>query len=108
MAKKTTGPIKSTRPAIIQTVQTPLGFFVLVVLVVEVIFGGVASITSGIEREYVVGAMMAMILILVGIVTFLAYARPEALAGIRVERGATTVTELTTAPKPRSLRRWKR
>ncbi len=65
---------------IIEAVKTPLGFFVLVVLVVEVIFGFTASNTN--SKEIVV-AMIALIFLLVGIVAFLSYRRPEALSGAR-------------------------
>ena len=35
---------KSSRQSIIQTVQTPLGFFVLVVLIVEIILGSLRKL----------------------------------------------------------------
>jgi hypothetical protein len=38
---------QKSRANIIQTVQTPLGFFALVVLVVEVIFGITANFSQG-------------------------------------------------------------
>jgi hypothetical protein len=37
----------TNRVQIIKTVQTPLGFFVLVVLVVEVLLGALAGISQG-------------------------------------------------------------
>lgn len=63
------------RVDIIRSVQTPLGFFVLVVLVVEAIFGLVAW-RSGPERPdrtYLVIGMIALMFFVVGIVAFLAY-----------------------------------
>jgi hypothetical protein len=73
----------SDRSQIIQAIRTPLGFFVLVVLVIEVIFGVIASAAGGLERSYLVISMIVLIFALVVIVAFLAYSRPEALQGAR-------------------------
>jgi hypothetical protein len=71
------------RAKIIETVRTPLGFFALIVLVVEVIFGLVAGFSQGPDRTYLIGAMIALICLLVAIVAGLAVFRPEALRGKR-------------------------
>lgn len=71
------------RVDIVRAVQTPLGFFVLAVLVVEAIFGLLAAASDAPERGYIIGGMFFLLLLLIGIVTFLAYHRPEALAGTR-------------------------
>jgi hypothetical protein len=72
---------RSSRANIIQTVQTPLGFFVLVVLVVEIILGVLASSSEGSERTYLVLGMLGLIFLLVIIVALLAAFRPGALQG---------------------------
>lgn len=66
---------------IIQTVQTPLGFFVLVVLVIEVILATTATFSEGFDRTFLIIGMMVLIFLLVVIVAFLAYWRPDALRG---------------------------
>jgi hypothetical protein len=74
---------RSSRANIIQTVQTPLGFFVLVVLVVEIILGVLASSSKGGERTYLVLGMLGLIFMLVIIVALLAAFRPGALQGVQ-------------------------
>jgi hypothetical protein len=76
---------------IIRTVQTPLGFFVLVVLVVEAILGVTAASDSS-NRAVLVAGMLGLIFLLVGIVAFMAYRRPEALLGVRPPEQAQGVT----------------
>lgn len=71
------------RANIIETVQTPLGFFTLVVLVVEVLLGITANFSQGLDRTYIIIGMLALIALLVFIVAGFAYFRPEALRGIR-------------------------
>ena len=73
------------RVSIIQAVQTPLGFFVLVVLVVEVIFGIITGLSEGSLRTILAIAMVTLIFLLAGFVSFLAYSRPEALHGVRYQ-----------------------
>ena len=76
----------SERISIIKAVQTPLGFFVLVVLVVEaILLGIVAGLSEGIDRTITIVGMLLLIGGLVGIVAFLAYNRPEALFGERAK-----------------------
>lgn len=86
MSKSEGRNAKTDRVSIIRAVQTPLGFFVLVVLVVEAIFGIVSGISTDAKRTWVVSAMILLIFTLVAIVAFMAYFRPEALRG---ERSAT-------------------
>ena len=73
----------STHIDIIKVVKTPLGFFTLVVLVAEVIFGITASMSTGTDRTYLIVGMLFLIFILVIIVATLAFFRPEALLGKR-------------------------
>ncbi len=74
---------KGLRIAIINTVQTPLGFFVLVVLIVEVIFGIISGLAAGSDRTYLIFGMLGLIFLLVLIVWSTAIFRPEALYGKR-------------------------
>ena len=71
------------RVKIIETVQTPLGFFTLTVLVVEAILGLTANFSQGSDRNYLIVSMIALIFILVVIVAGFAFFRPEALRGKR-------------------------
>jgi hypothetical protein len=71
------------RASIIQAVNTPLGFFVLVVLIVEVVLGITAGLSEGTDRTFLVRSMVILIFVLVGIVVLLAILRPEALHGQR-------------------------
>ena len=73
------------RAGIIGAVRTPLGFFALVVLVIEAILAVVAGIGIGIDRTITIGGMLFVILALISIVAYFAYHRPEALAGRREE-----------------------
>jgi hypothetical protein len=91
------------RARLIQTVQTPLGFFVLVVLVVEAVFGIIAGLSQGPERSYTVIGMFVLIFALVAIVAMLAVFRPESLAGTRPAsadkpQSTTDTTATTSAP----------
>lgn len=91
MAKKATNSKPQVdRVRIIETVQTPLGFFVLVVLVVEAILGMVAGLTDRANQVIVISGMLVIIGALIAIVGFLAYYRPEALKGMRPSDNKTT------------------
>jgi hypothetical protein len=70
------------RAGIIEAVQTPLGFFVLVVLIVEALLGAVGfALGAGEDRSFVIRAMIILIFALVVIVTGIAIWRPSILAG---------------------------
>jgi hypothetical protein len=71
------------RVSIIETVQTPLGFFTLTVLIVEVILCIAANFSQGSDRSYLVVSMITLIFLLVIIVSGFAFFRPEALRGKR-------------------------
>lgn len=71
------------RARIISTVQTPLGFFTLVVLVVEAILGIIAGLSDSPTQDIALYGMIALIAALVFVVAFMAYKRPEALKGVR-------------------------
>ena len=81
-SKKTTEKL-TTRLDLIQTVKTPLGFFTLVVLIVEVIFGVAANFSEGSDRTYLIIGMLLLIFSLIVVVSVFAYLRPEALSGER-------------------------
>ena len=81
--------VPSNRVGIISTVKTPLGFFVLVVLVVEAILGGIAYASNTPNSTFALLGMIGILVLLIAVVVFLAVYRPEALRGRR-------------APAPRS------
>ncbi len=99
---------QSNRVRIIETVQTPLGFFTLTVLVVEVILGITANFSQERERTYLIISMVALIFFLILIVAGFAYLRPEALKGERpnerrITRHAAGNKELDKASELTSL-----
>ena len=77
----------SVRNDLVKTVQSPLGFFVLVVLIVESIFGVGLWRVSDENQATVIYFMTALIAVLVIIVAIAAAFRPEALYGRRPEPG---------------------
>ena len=74
--------------SIIQNVKTPLGFFTLVILVTEVLFGMIASFSEGTDRTYLIGSMIVLILALVIIVAIMAFLRPQSLVSSTSERAS--------------------
>lgn len=69
----------SDRVAIISAVKTYLGFFVLVVLVVEAALGALAVKAQGQNQLIALYGMLFVIAALIAIVAFFAYKKPEAL-----------------------------
>jgi|GEM_PF-1818200 len=67
------------RAAVIREVQTPLGFFALIVLVAEAILGFLASKASGLDFTLLVGGMIFILLLLIVTVAFLAHKSPARL-----------------------------
>lgn len=67
------------RLGIINAVKTYLGFFVLVVLVVEAVFGAIALKSTGSTQMLAMAAMLLVIGLLIVVVSFFAYRKPEAL-----------------------------
>ena len=93
------GP-SALRINIIRAVTNPLGFFVLVVLIVEVILGTLVGLTEeGTQRQTLIVGMLALIFLLVILVAGMAMFRPESLYGLvsPVERGASG-KEIRSAP----------
>ena len=70
-----------SRGDLIRVVKTPLGFFVLVVLVVEGVLLTLAFRTEGTDRTLAIAGSLVLLAILVAVVAFLAYYRAEALTG---------------------------
>jgi hypothetical protein len=62
-------------------VTTPLGFFVLVVLVVEAGIGGLAAYTESPQRGIIILYMVIILVMLIAVVSALAFFRPQALSG---------------------------
>ena len=90
-----------TRIDIIQTVKTPLGFFTLVVLIVEGILGVItANLSQGADRTYLILGMLLLIFLLVVIVAIFALFRPEALSGKRPSSEAKAIIrEIPSRPR---------
>jgi hypothetical protein len=72
-------PKKSERVAVINAVKTYLGFFVLVILIVEVVLGAVVLKAQGINQMIALYGMLFVILVMIAVVSFFAYKKPDAL-----------------------------
>ena len=72
-------PKESERVAVINAVKTYLGFFVLVILIVEIVLGAVALKAQGVNQLITLYGMLFVILVMVAVVSFFAYKKPEAL-----------------------------
>jgi ubiquinone/menaquinone biosynthesis C-methylase UbiE len=72
-----------SRTAIISAVKNPLGFFVLVVLIVEVIFGGIVlGGGESVPKGPLIYGMLLLIFLLVVLVAAMSVLRPMSLYGI--------------------------
>jgi hypothetical protein len=69
-----------SRVNIIQSVQTPLGFFTLVVLITEAILGLLAAKATGTDFRILVVSMIILMFMLVSIVAYLSRVKPSLLA----------------------------
>src|SRR5437879_3653682 len=104
MPEQVKAPAESGRVGIIQAVDTPLGFFTLVVLIIEGVLGLLIGTTfTGTERTIALYGMLGIIALLIAVVVWLAWFRPEALAGTRHK--ASVESEVLTAPSLRELSR---
>lgn len=83
MKQKASTKNTPSRLDLVQTVKTPLGFFTLIVLIVEAILGITASFNQGTDRTYLILGMLFLLFILVIVVSLFAFFRPEALSGKR-------------------------
>lgn len=86
---------KDSKVSVISIVKTPLNFFVLAVLIVEVIFGICYSLSSGNNRTNLIFGMLALMLILIIIVAGMAIFRPESLFGVRKNNPNTSNKEMS-------------
>jgi len=84
---------KDSRQGIIKDVQTPLGFFVLVVLIVEVILGVTANTSGGTDKTYLIIGMLGLIFLLVLLVSGMAIFRPSSLYGNEIKSQANSVSK---------------
>lgn len=71
-----------SRADLIRVVRTPLGFFVLLVLVVEALLVPLASICEGFHRTLAISGVIVILVGLIVVVAILAFFRLEALLGI--------------------------
>lgn len=81
------------RRGIIEAVQTPLGFFVLVVLVIEVTLGAVVGVGRAPNPTPLIYGMVAALIFMICVVSLFAYYRPEALTGVRPTSANFTVLQ---------------
>jgi hypothetical protein len=72
---------KESRAELIQSIQTPLGFFSLAVLVTEVILGVLASKATGLDVTILIVSMVVLMFSLVSIVAYTSFKHPLALTG---------------------------
>ena len=70
---------RESRVRVIDSIKNPLGFFVLVLLVVEAIPGVIVARSAGGDRTLAIAGMLIIIGGLVLIVAFIAYHRPSHL-----------------------------
>ena len=70
----------NSRAEIINSVKTPLGYFVLVLLAIEVILAALAARAEGSDFAFLVRAMVVILVIVTIVVALIAYIRPSALA----------------------------
>lgn len=70
-----------TRASLITAVTTPLGFFVLAVLIVEAILGIIVGTLTGDERMYFVALMFGILIFVILVVALIAAFRPMSLYG---------------------------
>lgn len=76
-----------TRLQIIDIVKTPLGFFVLAVLVLETGLGIAAGIGEGNNQKIALIGMLSLFALLIIVVGILTYWKPQALLGSRFAEG---------------------
>lgn len=81
-----------SRIEIINTVQTPLGFFVLVVLVVEGVLGVLTKFSDGGDRTLLIIGMLVVIVLLIGAVIFMGWRD-----GLTGSRQASTLDRAVTS-----------
>jgi hypothetical protein len=74
----------SDRRNLIEAIKTPLGFFSLVVLVIESLLGGLAIASApGADRMSLVKLIVGILVLIIILVAVISWFRPEALWGKR-------------------------
>jgi len=68
---------------LIEAIRTPLGFFSLIVVVIESALVGLALASSGADRSFLVRAIPGILVLLILLVALIAALKPEALWGKR-------------------------
>lgn len=79
MAKDSDVSQSGDRSSLVAVVKTPIAWFTLVVLVAEGILVLMVDKADSAERTLAIGGMLLVLLLLIGVVAFLAYYRPEVL-----------------------------
>lgn len=79
MPEESTKQKSTDRVGIINAVKSYLGFFVLIVLVVEAVLGAVALGTQGSNQLVALYGMLFIVVVLIVVVSFFAYLKPDAL-----------------------------
>jgi hypothetical protein len=90
--------VEKRRSDIIRSVRTPLGFFALVVLVVEAILGATTNFTSGSDRTFLVIGMLVIILVLIAVVAVMAWKRPYSLYGRSTDQAKRVRADIMLMP----------
>jgi class 3 adenylate cyclase len=87
----------SAAAGLMQSINTPLGFFILVVLFVETIIGVLAAVRGLGDTQGLVSVMAGLVVLLIGVVALVAWLRPDALLGLR-GRSAAGIVPGSAAP----------
>ena len=93
----TNGTPAPTGASVIQALNTPLGFLILVVLIVEAIIGVLAGQSGSADARDLVRIMTAIMVLLIAVVGLLAWLRPDTLVGIRAWSGSRRAPGPSTA-----------
>jgi hypothetical protein len=86
MTESSAGKRIDKRFQLIESVKTPLAFFVLTLLVVEALLATLVVKASGADRTIAIVGMLALLFAIGAAVFLLAYRRPDSLSGTAVER----------------------
>jgi hypothetical protein len=71
------------RQNLAEAIKTPLGFFSLIVIVIESLLGGLALASSGTDRTFLIYVIPGILVLLILLVAAIGVLRPEALWGKR-------------------------
>jgi hypothetical protein len=79
MANDSNTSQSNNRSNLVAVVKTPMAWFTLVVLVAEGILLAVLAKADSTQKMFISGGMLLVLLVLIGVVAFLAYYHPEVL-----------------------------